>query len=71
MASSTMKPEPLSTEFLLQQGSCCGSHCLNCPYVDEAGKKHVVGSTKVRRELRQLSETELTSELTLEDVEND
>lgn len=25
-------PPPLSREFLLQQGQCCGSSCVNCPY---------------------------------------
>ncbi len=25
--------EPLSREFLLSQGKCCGSGCTNCPYI--------------------------------------
>ena len=25
-------PRPLSREFLLARGSCCGSGCINCPY---------------------------------------
>lgn len=38
-----MDPEPLSREFLLSQGSCCGSGCQNCPY----SPKHMKGTTKV------------------------
>ena len=26
------KREPLSAEFLLERGKCCGSVCTNCPY---------------------------------------
>lgn len=26
------KREPLSAEFLLSRGSCCGNICTNCPY---------------------------------------
>lgn len=37
---------PLSREFLLQQGKCCGNKCQNCPYVP----KHVAGSTEVTNE---------------------
>ena len=28
-----MKNKPLSREFLLQRGFCCGNGCLNCPYM--------------------------------------
>jgi len=33
-------PKPLSREFLLYRQSCCGSKCLNCPYLP----KHTTGS---------------------------
>lgn len=36
--------EPLSKEVLLEQKECCGSICLNCPYVP----KHIKGSTKIK-----------------------
>lgn len=35
--------EPLSKEFLIKQGSCCGNMCQNCPYVP----KHKKGSKKI------------------------
>jgi hypothetical protein len=38
------KPEPLSREFLLEQGSCCGKRCENCPY----DPPYTGGSTKVK-----------------------
>lgn len=36
---------PLSREFLLQQGKCCGNKCKNCPYVP----RHQAGSTEVKK----------------------
>jgi hypothetical protein len=30
--------ESLSREFLIKQGSCCGSKCVNCPYYPKANK---------------------------------
>ena len=27
------KREPLSAEFLLERGKCCGNICTNCPYI--------------------------------------
>ena len=26
--------EPLSREFLLKRGHCCGNGCKNCPYTE-------------------------------------
>lgn len=34
---------PLSREFLLSRGRCCGLLCLNCPYIP----RHVEGSVGV------------------------
>lgn len=34
------KREPLSAEFLLNRGECCGNVCTNCPYEP----KHVRGN---------------------------
>ncbi len=38
--------DPLSREFLLQQGSCCGSKCSNCPYEPS----HRRGAIKIKEE---------------------
>jgi len=38
-----LKTEPLSAEFLLKRGYCCGNGCKNCPY----SPKHTKGTTKV------------------------
>jgi len=35
--------DPLSRAFLVQQGSCCGSLCINCPYEP----RHRRGATKI------------------------
>nr|MBI4156541.1 hypothetical protein [Candidatus Woesearchaeota archaeon] len=35
--------KPLSREFLISQGECCGSLCKNCPYIP----KHVKGSKEI------------------------
>jgi len=35
--------KPLSKEFLLNRGYCCGNGCKNCPYTP----KHTQGTTKV------------------------
>jgi 5'-deoxynucleotidase YfbR-like HD superfamily hydrolase len=37
---------PLTREFLIEQGSCCGCGCLNCPYTP----KHEIGSTEIEGE---------------------
>ena len=29
------RPKPLSRQFLLDRGYCCGSGCTNCPYTTE------------------------------------
>lgn len=34
--------KPLTKEFLIERGYCCGHKCMNCPYVP----KHTKGSTK-------------------------
>lgn len=36
--------KPLTKEFLIQRGYCCGHKCINCPYVP----KHTKGSIKKR-----------------------
>jgi hypothetical protein len=38
-------PEPLSREFLLGFGQCCGGRCTNCPYVP----KYKRGSTVINQ----------------------
>lgn len=35
--------KPLTTEFLISKGKCCGKGCINCPYWPRYEK----GSTKV------------------------
>lgn len=35
---------PLTKEFLIRQGVCCGSGCLNCPYFP----KHIKGTTQLK-----------------------
>lgn len=37
------KHEPLSAEFLIRRGKCCGNGCKNCPYTP----KHKKGNTNV------------------------
>jgi len=37
---------PLTREFLIEQGSCCGCGCLNCPYTP----KNEIGSTEIEGE---------------------
>jgi len=34
--------KPLSKEYLLNRGICCGSGCKNCPYYP----KHIKGNLK-------------------------
>lgn len=34
---------PLDREFLIEQGSCCGCKCMNCPYIP----KWEIGSTEI------------------------
>lgn len=43
------KPEPLSADILILQGSCCGNGCLNCPYLTETGERHVKGTTLINQ----------------------
>lgn len=35
---------PLTREFLIRQGTCCGSGCTNCPYIP----KHTKGNTTLK-----------------------
>ncbi|MDD9953699.1 MAG: DUF5522 domain-containing protein [Candidatus Woesearchaeota archaeon] len=35
---------PLTKEFLLERGYCCGSGCMNCPYKP----RHTKGSTHIK-----------------------
>lgn len=37
--------QPISREFLIKQGRCCGCGCKNCPYTP----KHVRGAVRVER----------------------
>ncbi|MBS3144337.1 hypothetical protein J4208_02015 [Candidatus Woesearchaeota archaeon] len=39
--------DPLSKKFLLQQGSCCGSRCTNCPY--EPKHRHGATNKKISK----------------------
>jgi hypothetical protein len=39
-------PKPLTKEFLIKRGSCCGNGCLNCPYDPKAKK----GNKKLKKE---------------------
>lgn len=38
--------KPLTKEFLLNRGKCCGSGCLNCPYYP----KHTKNNTNIKEE---------------------
>jgi len=40
----SVENKPLSKEFLVQRGKCCGNRCLNCPF-DPRWKKN---STKIK-----------------------
>jgi len=42
--------QPLTRDYLLKQGSCCGSGCLNCPYEP----KYIEGSIKVSEQKEKL-----------------
>jgi hypothetical protein len=35
--------KPLTKEFLISRGECCGRKCLNCPYLP----KWIKGSRKI------------------------
>ena len=39
---------PLSREFLIEQDECCGSGCLNCPYIPKNKK----GSIRIQEEYK-------------------
>ena len=43
--------KPLSRKFLIQQGSCCGCECANCPYINKQGKRHIKGTVKLIEKL--------------------
>ncbi len=38
--------KPLTREFLLGRGECCGNKCLNCPYIP----KHIKGTKMENKE---------------------
>jgi hypothetical protein len=40
------KPEPLSKQFLIDRGYCCGNRCINCPY----WPKYIKDNTKLRKQ---------------------
>jgi len=44
---STNKTKALSVRVLLENASCCGNGCLNCPYLDKQGRRHIKGSSQV------------------------
>lgn len=37
--------KPLNKEFLLSRGKCCGSGCLNCPYIPKHIKNNITINT--------------------------
>ena len=39
-----LKPIPLSKEFLIKRGYCCGNKCTACPYIPkwEKGSKKIM-----------------------------
>ena len=39
--------KPLTRDFLLGRGECCGNKCLNCPYTP----KHIKGSKMENKEV--------------------
>lgn len=39
----------MPVDALLAQGCCCGTGCENCPYVDEAGSRHIAGTTTLNQ----------------------
>lgn len=39
--------QPLSVMTLINQQSCCGNQCYNCPYLSPDGKRCQRGSTKL------------------------
>ena len=42
---------PLSKEFLLSRGSCCGNGCYNCPYIPRATRSSTKIDPKIIEEL--------------------
>jgi hypothetical protein len=40
--------KPLSKDFLLSRGYCCGCRCQNCPYIPKH-KKHTKETNNVKR----------------------
>jgi hypothetical protein len=51
--------KPLTKEFLISKGKCCGKQCQNCPYIP----KYTKGSTQIEEEIKLLDEL-------LDDVES-
>lgn len=47
------KPEPLSTKFLTERGTCCGNKCINCPYYPKYRKDN----TKLKSQNDSINET--------------
>jgi hypothetical protein len=44
-----MQDDAMPVDALIAQGCCCGSGCENCPYLDEAGTRHIPGSTTLNQ----------------------
>lgn len=40
-----LEPIPLTREYLIQKGRCCGSKCVNCPYFPA----YMKGSTDIKK----------------------
>ncbi len=44
--------KPLTKEFLVSKGECCGKKCVNCPYTP----KYTKGSTQIEQKIKLLDE---------------
>lgn len=44
--------KPLTKEFLLSRGSCCGNNCVNCPYFPKyiKGNKNTKESNETKNQ---------------------
>lgn len=42
-----MQNDPMPLAALLEQGTCCGAGCVNCPFLTSEGQRHIAGTTLV------------------------